>query len=105
MEEEGIRINDVAAEISPGGLESILQKTGAAVRVTRLDCSVSEAAVNALMRKFGPPETASTAEVSDGRFAVEQTNPKGQFRLELLASGLKVEITADGIRLRTEGQE
>lgn len=98
--DDGIRIEDAAVEISPAGLEAMLAKKGADVKVTRLECSVSEEALNALLKRFAPGPGVPHASVADGHLAVENVGPDGNVRLELEASGIRLEITADGLRLR-----
>jgi hypothetical protein len=104
--DEGIRIEDVACEISPQGLEALLARTGGEVKVTRLDCAVSPAALNALLQRFAPPgEGVPRAVVGDGSLAVENVGPGGGMKLELQAGGFRLEITSEGLRLRTEPAE
>jgi hypothetical protein len=104
--DEGIRIEDVACEISPQGLEALLARRGGEVKVTRLDCAVSPAALNALLQRFAPPgEGSPRAQVSDGSLTVENVGPEGAMKLELRAGGFRLEITSAGLRLRTEPAE
>src|SRR5688572_20923873 len=100
--DEGIRIEDAACEISPAGLESMLAKKGLEVKVTRLDLSVSEAALNALLQRFAPGEQAPRAAVQRGSLRVENVGPDAGTRLELQAGGIRIEIADGTVRVRTE---
>ncbi len=100
--DEGIRINDAACEISPNGLEALLAKRGGEIRLTRLDCSISEAALNALLQSLAPGAPTPRARVEEGRVTVENMGPDAQHRLELDVGGLRLEISGAGLRLRTD---
>lgn len=101
--DEGIRIEDVACEISPQGLEGLLSRKGGEVKVTRLDCAVSPAALNALLQRFAPEGSAPPrASVGEGSLSVENVGPDGGMTLQLQAGGFRLEITSAGLRLRTE---
>ena len=47
--DEGIRLEDIAFEISPTGLVSLLDKKGLELKVNRLDISISEEALNSIL--------------------------------------------------------
>jgi hypothetical protein len=100
--DEGIRIEDAACEISPSGLESLLAKKGLELTVTRLDLSISQEALNALLQRFAPGPAAPRAEVLDGRLRVENPGEAGAVTVELQSGGLRLEITGEGLRLRTD---
>jgi hypothetical protein len=100
---EGIRIEDAALEISPAGLEALVNRQGAEVRVTRLDLSVSPEALNALLRGLAPEGAAPpSAEVSDGRLQLAAEQDGKRLALDLQVGNLRVELTAGGLRLVSE---
>jgi hypothetical protein len=97
---DGIRIQDAALEISPSGLEALVNNQGAEVRVTKLDLAVSPEALNTLLRKFAPEGTAApSATLGDGRVQVSAQQGGKTMGLDLSVGSLRVEITAAGIRL------
>jgi hypothetical protein len=97
---EGVRIRDAALEISPEGLEALVSRQGAEVRVTRIDLSVSPEAIAALLRGLTPEGTPPpTVQVSDGRLQVSGEKEGKRTALDLQLGSLRVEITADGVRL------
>ena len=101
---DGIQINDVAMEISPAGLEAMVSGRGAEVRVTRLDLSVSPEALNTLLTSLAPEGTpAPTAAVSDGRLQVTGERDGKRMSLDLQFGGLRLELSADGVRLVSGG--
>lgn len=103
MMADGIRIQDAALEISPAGLEALINKQGAEVRVTKIDLSVSPEALNTLLAGLAPEGTASpSAQVSDGRIQVSGEREGKRMALDLQVGSLRVEITAAGIRLFNE---
>ena len=94
---DGIRIEDVAVDISPGSLQGLISREGGEIRVTRLNLSLSQEALNVLLSRAAPEGgQPPTARVSDGRLLVTT----GQaVALDLQVGGFRVELTADGIRL------
>ena len=44
-----LRVNDTALEISPEGLQALVNNQGAEIKVTKLDISVSPEALNTLL--------------------------------------------------------
>lgn len=99
---EGIRINDAALEISPEGLESLVNSRGTEVKVTKLDLTVSPEAIATLLARFGgeggPPPTA---EVSDGRLQLTRQQGGARSALDLQLGSVRLELSAEGIRLVT----
>lgn len=99
---DGIRINDAAVEISPEGLQALVNRQGAEVRVTKLDLTASPEALNALLAGLTPEgQSAPTVEVSDGRLQVSGAREGQSLNLDLQAGGLRLEFTAEGLRLVT----
>lgn len=99
---DGIRINDAGIEISPEGLQALVNKQGAALRITKLDLSASPDALNTLLAGLTPEgQTPPTVEVSDGRLQFSARCDDKSVALDLQAAGLRLEFTADGLRLVT----
>ncbi len=97
---DGIRINDAALEISPAGLEALVNQQGASVTLTKIDLSISPEALATLLARFAPEgEPAPTAEVSDGRLQVSTTREGKPMSLDLQVGGLRLEFTTAGLRL------
>ena len=97
---EGIKIHDVAAEISPAGLEALVQQRGAEVTVTRVDLSVSQEALNVLLQSLAPQgTTAPSAQVEAGGLRVGLERDGKPLSLDLRMGGLRLEFTGDGLRL------
>jgi hypothetical protein len=97
---DGIKIHDVAAEISPAGLEALVQQRGAEVTVTRLDLSVSQEALNVLLHGLAPEGAAAPSAQVDAaglRLALEREGKP--LSLDLQVGGLRLEFTGDGLRL------
>jgi hypothetical protein len=100
---DGIRIQDAAIEISPEGLQSLLHKRGAAVTVSKLDLSVSPEALNTLIQGLTPEGTTPpTVECGDSGLVVTAEREGQPMALDLRVGGLRVEISAGGVRLVTE---
>src|SRR5436305_7948749 len=100
--EEGIRIEDIAFEISPTGLVSLLDKKGLELKVNRLDLSISQEALNSLLARYAPAETAPAASVESGQLTLTNSREDATSKIELGSSGLRLEVTSTGLRLRTE---
>ena len=100
--EEGIRIDDAACEISPAGLEAMLAKKGVELRVTRLDLSMTEAALNTVLARSGPRQLPPRVTVASGSLTVENLGEDGATKVEIRAPGVRVEIGDGALRLRTE---
>ena len=97
---DGIRIHDAALEISPAGLEALVNHQGAAVTLTKIDLSISPEALATLLAGLAPAdEPAPTAEVSEGRLQLSATREGKPMSLDLQVGGLRLEITAEGLRL------
>jgi hypothetical protein len=102
---DGIRINDAALEISPAGLEALVNRQGAAVTLTRIDLSVSPEALSTLLARFAPEgEPPPTAELSEGRLQVSATREGKPMTLDLQVGGLRLEISTTGLRLVSGSQ-
>lgn len=100
---DGIRIQDAAVEISPEGLEALLNKRGAEVTVSKLDLSISPEALNTLLAGLAPVGvTAPTAACADGRLRVTAEKEGQPMALDLRVGGIRIELTAGGLRLVTE---
>ncbi|MCC2672779.1 MAG: hypothetical protein K0Q72_5251 [Armatimonadetes bacterium] len=100
---DGIRIQDAAVEISPEGLEALLNQRGAEVTVTKLDLSVSPEALNTLLAGLAPQGVvAPTAECADGRLRVTAEKEGKPMALDLRVGGVRIELTAGGLRLTAE---
>lgn len=102
--DEGIRIEDVAFEITPTGLVSLLDKKGLELKVNRLDISISEEALNSLLKRYAPAEIAPLASVEGGQLTLTNTREGGTSKVELASPSLRLEVTGTGLRLRTEPQ-
>jgi hypothetical protein len=99
---DGIRIQDAAIEISPSGLEAMLRKEGTEIKVTRLDLSVSPEALNTLLQGLAPAgQAAPKASLEQGRVRVDVEKDGKPLALDLQIGGVKLEITAEGLRLVT----
>jgi hypothetical protein len=97
---DGIRINDVALEISPAGLEAMVKKQGAQVTLTNIDLSISPDALNTLLSAFAPPgEPAPSAAVSDGRLQVTGQAAGSRVALDIRVGTFRLEVTEQGLRL------
>lgn len=100
---DGIRIQDAAVEISPEGLQSLLQKRGAELTVSKLDVSVSQEALNTLLSGLAPEgSTPPTAECSESGLFVTAERDGQPMALDLRVGGLRIEIGAAGLRVVTE---
>jgi hypothetical protein len=97
---QGIQIHNASLEVSPAGLEALVRKEGAEVRVTKLDLSISPEALNVLLAGMTPEgETPPQAAVSEGRLQVSGAREGKRMALDLQVGGLRVELGADGVRL------
>ena len=100
---EGIQIRDAALELSPEGLRSLLKGGGAELRLTRVDLSVSPDALNALLASAAPEGTPPpSAELSDGEMRLSGERDGKRMTLDLRVSRLRLEISAEGLRLVSE---
>lgn len=100
---DGIRIRDAAVEISPEGLQSLLDRRGAEVTVTKLDLTVSPEALNALLTGLAPAgEPAPAAECGDGSLRVTGRKEGQAMALDLRVGSVRIELTPGGLRLTTE---
>jgi hypothetical protein len=97
---DGIRVNDAALEISPEGLQALVNRQGAEIKLTKLDLSVSPEALNTLLTRFASEgEVAPAAQVTTGRVYVTGVHDGQRMSLDLQLGGLRVEFTPEGIRL------
>jgi hypothetical protein len=100
--DEGIRIDDAACEISPAGLEAMLAKKGVELRVTRLDLSLTEAALNTILARNQPRETPPRVTVANGSLTLANLGEDGATTVEIRAPGMRMEIGDGSLRVRTE---
>ena len=109
---EGIRVDSATAEISPAGLRSLIQGRGVAVRITRVDATVSTDAVNALLQASAapavkaadgqsPPE-APAIDLSRGRVHYSASREGRALSVEIWASGAMIDFLSGSIRVRIE---
>ena len=97
---DGIRVNDAALEISPEGLQALVNRQGMEIKLTKLDLSVSPEALNTLLSRFASEgEATPAAQVSDGRLQVTTVREGQRMSLDLQLGGVRVELTPGGIRL------
>jgi hypothetical protein len=100
---DGIKIQDAAVEISPEGLQSLIQKRGAELTVSKLDLSVSQEALNTLLSGLAPEGTTPpTAECSETGLFVRAERDGQPMALDLRVGGVRIEISAAGLRVVTE---
>jgi hypothetical protein len=100
---DGIRINDASLEITPASLEAIVKKQGANLTLTGFDLSISPEALNTLLGALAAEgRPAPSAAVSDGRLQVTGEAEGKRVSLDLRAGSLRLEITGDGLRLKSE---
>jgi hypothetical protein len=100
---DGIRIQDAAVEISPEGLQALLDHRGAEVTVSRLDLSVSPEALNTLLAGLAPEGvTSPSAQCADGQLRISGEKDGKPMALDLRVGGVRIEITASGLRLTAE---
>ncbi len=103
---DGIRIQDAALEISPEGLQALVNRQGADIRVTRLDLAVSQEALNTLLTGLAPEGSAPpSVTVTDGRLQLSGERDGKRMGLDLQVGGFRVELTAGGLRLVSGGTE
>src|SRR5437016_5423043 len=102
--DEGIRIEEIAFEISPTGLVSLLDKKGLELKVNRLDIAISEEALNSLLKRYAPAGTSPAASVEGGQLTLTNSREGGTSKIELGSSGLRLEVTKRGLRLRTDAE-
>jgi|SRR5215831_17573204 len=100
--DEGIRIEDVAFEISPTGLVSLMDRKGLELKINRLDLSLSEEALNSLLKRYAPAETSPSATIEEGHLTFSSAREGATSRIELGSSGIRLEVIEGGLRLRTE---
>lgn len=97
---DGIRINDAQIEVSTSALESLLNKGGADVTIRKIDLSVTPDALNAVLQKATPAgNIPPSLEAEDGRLVLKAEREGTLHRLDLQLGSLRVEISADGLRL------
>lgn len=100
---DGIRINDASLEISPASLEAMVKKQGANLTLTHLDLTISPEALNTLLTAAAAEgRPAPSAAVSDGRLQVTGEAQGKRMSLDLRAGSLRLQITAEGLRLTSE---
>jgi hypothetical protein len=97
---EGIRIQDVSVEIGQEGLDALLRREGAQLKITSLDLQVSPEALNTLLAGLAPAgATPPTAAVSDGRLRVDAVQDGKRLALDLQVGGFRLELSSGGVRL------
>lgn len=100
---DGIRIQDVSLEIGQEGLDALLRKQGAQLKITSLDLQVTPEALNTLLAGLAPEGTAApSAEVSDGRLRIDTERDGKHLQLDLQVGGFRLELSAEGVRLISE---
>ena len=97
---DGIKIRDASLEISPEGVDALVNRTGAELKITRLDLSVSPEALNRLLAGVTPEgKPAPNVAVSDGRLQLNTEKDGKRMGLDLQLGGLRLEFSAEGLRL------
>ena len=100
---DGIRIQDVSVEIGQEGLDALLRREGAQLKITSLDLQVSPDALNTLLAGLAPAgTTAPVATVTDGRLQVDAENDGKRLALDLQVGGFRLELSSGGVRLVSE---
>lgn len=100
---DGIRIQDVSLEIGQEGLDALLRREGAQLKITSLDLQVSPDALNTLLAGLAPAGTTPpTATVTDGRLQVDTEKDGKRLGLDVQVGGFRLEITSSGVRLVSE---
>jgi hypothetical protein len=100
---EGIRVNDAALEISPAGVQALVNCEGADITLTRLDLSISADSLNTLLSGLATEgQPAPSAELADGRVRVTTQKDGKSVGLEVRVASFRLQIGADGLRLVSE---
>jgi hypothetical protein len=100
---DGIRIHDAALEISPSGVEALVNREGAEIKVTKIDLSISPEAINTLLAGLAPEGAPVPAvAVSDGRLQVTGEREGKRLALDLQLGNLRLRITPEGLHLASE---
>jgi hypothetical protein len=98
-----IEIENAAVEISPEGLQQILDGQGADLHFSELEFRLSAAAVQALVARLFPSDgTPARAEVTPRGLMVEGAKDGRQFRIRLDATAIRLQPGQGEIRLVTE---
>jgi hypothetical protein len=98
-----IEIENAAVEISPEGLQRMLDGQGTELNFSELEFRLSAAGVQALVARLFPSEgTPARAEVTPRGVMVEGGKDGRQFRIRLDASAIRLQPGQGEIRLVTE---
>jgi hypothetical protein len=98
-----LEIENAAVEISPEGLQKMLNGQGADLHFSELEFRLSAAAVQALVAQLFPSDgTPARAEVTPNGVMVEAGKDGRQFRIRLDATAIRLQPGQGEIRLVTE---
>jgi len=98
-----IEIENAAVEISPEGLQKMLDGQGAELSFSELEFRLSAAAVQALVTRLFPSDGAR-AEVTPAGLLVEGGKEGRPFRIRLDATAIRLQPGQGEIRLVTENR-
>jgi hypothetical protein len=98
-----IEIENATVEISPEGLQEMLEGRGAELRFSRLEFRLSAAAVQALVARLMPSNGAPAhAEITPQGLLVEGQRDGRRLRIRLDTTAIRLEPGEGEVRLRTE---
>jgi hypothetical protein len=101
-----IEIENAAVEISPEGLQELLEGRGTDLRFSRLEFRLSAAAVQALAARLMPSDSApARAEVTPQGLLLEGEKDGRRLRIRLDATAVRLQPGDGELRLITEGGE
>jgi hypothetical protein len=99
-----IEIENASVEVSPEGLQELLEGRGTDLRLSRLEFRLSATALQALVARLLPSdETPARAEVTPRGLLLEGGKDGRRLRIRLDTTGLKVQPGDGELRLITEG--
>jgi hypothetical protein len=102
-EEPAIQVEDLAFQISPRGVDSILRGQGIEVRLSSLNVRVSEAALNAILARLAPegePE-ALQAKITTAGLTIDRHEGQKSVHLDVALSELRVALADGELRLES----
>jgi hypothetical protein len=98
-----IEIENAAVEISPEGLQELLEGRGADLQLSRLEFRLSAAALQALAARLLPSDgVPARAEVTPNGLLLEGGKDGRRFRIRLDATAVRLQPGDGELRLVTE---
>lgn len=101
-DERAIEVDGVSFGIPLASVDAMLKGEGVDLRLSGLNVRLTEAALNAILKRYAPPGGSMQAKVSANGVTFDRKDTKRTFHFDVAARGIRVSL-ADG-QLRVESE-